>query len=123
MGHAPGRAENCIADLNRLYRREPALHEVDFDYTGFEWIDCHNYDDSMLVVHPQGQESRRLHVSFVCNFTPVVRQNYRLGVPEGGWYQEVFNCDSTYYGGSNVGNYPGVMASNDGTACVHFQSP
>ena len=57
-----------------------------------------------------GRRTRTTLSSSCCNFTPVPRHNYRIGVPEGGWYQEIFNSDSTYYGGSNVGNYPGVMA-------------
>jgi 1,4-alpha-glucan branching enzyme len=101
--------QKMMADLNGLYRREKALHQVDFEYTGFEWIDCHNYADSILAYIRRAAD----HADFavvVCNFTPVVRKSYRLGVPQGGWYEEVFNSDSAYYGGSNVGNYPGVMA-------------
>jgi 1,4-alpha-glucan branching enzyme len=101
--------QKMMADLNGLYRREKSFHQVDFDHTGFEWIDCHNYADSILAYIRRATDPSD-YVTVVCNFTPVVRQNYRLGVPEGGWYQEVFNSDSAYYGGSNVGNYPGVMA-------------
>jgi 1,4-alpha-glucan branching enzyme len=101
--------QKMVADLNGLYRRENSLHEVDFEYTGFEWIDCHNYQDSILAYVRRASNPADFLV-VLCNFTPVVRQNYRLGVPEGGWYQEVFNSDSEYYGGSNVGNFPGVMA-------------
>ena len=96
-----------MADLNRLLRREKALHEVDFDYRGFEWIDCHNYEDSTLSYIRRGKDPGDYLI--VCNnFTPVVRQNHRLGVPEAAWFKEIFNSDSSYYGGSNVGNYPGV---------------
>jgi len=101
--------QKAVADLNALYVREPALHQIDFEHTGFEWIDCHNYADSILAYLRRGANSADF-ITVVCNFTPVVRRAYRLGVPEGGWYQEVFNSDSAYYGGSNVGNYPGVMA-------------
>ena len=101
--------QKCVADLNRLLRREKALHQVDFDYRGFEWIDCHNYEDSTLSYMRRGKDPGDYLI--VCNnFTPVVRQNHRLGVPEAVWYQEIYNSDSTFYGGSNVGNGPGVMA-------------
>jgi 1,4-alpha-glucan branching enzyme len=101
--------QKLVADLNNLLRRENSLHQVDFEHTGFEWIDCHNYADSILAYVRRAADPADFLV-VVCNFTPVVRQNYRLGVPQGGWYQEVFNSDSEYYGGSNAGNFPGVMA-------------
>jgi 1,4-alpha-glucan branching enzyme len=101
--------QKCVADLNRLLRQEKALHEVDFDYRGFEWLDCHNFQDSTLSYIRRGKDPSDYLV--VChNFTPVVRQGYRLGVPEAAWFKEVFNGDSTFYGGSNVGNFPGVQA-------------
>jgi 1,4-alpha-glucan branching enzyme len=101
--------QKCVADLNSLLRREKALHEVDFDYRGFEWIDCHNYADSTLSYLRRGKDPSDYLV--VCNnFTPVVRPNHRLGVPEAAWFQEIYNSDSTFYGGSNVGNGPGVRA-------------
>ena len=101
--------QKCVADLNRLLRREKALHEVDFDYRGFEWIDCHNHEDSTLSYVRRGKDPGDYLI--VCNnFTPVVRQNHRLGVPEAVWFQEIYNSDSTFYGGSNVGNGPGVKA-------------
>jgi 1,4-alpha-glucan branching enzyme len=102
--------QKMVADLNNLLRRENALHQVDFEHTGFEWIDCHNYADSILAYIRRGTDPTDM-LTVVCNFTPVVRQSYRLGVPEGGWYQEIYNSDSSFYGGSNVGNFPGVMAS------------
>jgi 1,4-alpha-glucan branching enzyme len=101
--------QRLMADLNRLYTSEPALYQQDFDNAGFEWVDCHNHNDSVLVYLRRGiNPSDFLLVA--CNFTPVVRHNYRIGVPEGGWYDEVFNSDSEHYAGSNVGNYPGLMA-------------
>ena len=101
--------QKLVADLNRLYRREPALHQVDFDGAGFEWIDCHDYEDSVLSFIRRATNPDDFIV--VCaNFTPVPREGYRLGVPTGGWYEEICNTDSTYYGGSNLGNGPGVMA-------------
>jgi 1,4-alpha-glucan branching enzyme len=101
--------QRLMADLNAMYRREKSLHEVDFDHTGFEWIDCHNYADSILAYVRRAVDPNDFTIT-VCNFTPVVRPTYRIGVPAGGWYQEIFNSDSQYYGGSNVGNYPGLMA-------------
>ncbi len=101
--------QTCLADLNRLMRREPALHQVDFDYQGFEWIDCHNFEDSVLSFARRAIDPADFLV-VACNFTPVPRQTYRLGVPEECWYEEVFNTDSSYYGGSNLGNGPGVQA-------------
>ena len=71
-----------MADLNRLYRRETALHEVDFDYRGFEWIDCHNYEDSTLSYIRRGQGSERLTWSSAATSRRSSRQSYRLGVPE-----------------------------------------
>jgi len=101
--------QKCVADLNRLLCREKALHEIDFDYGGFEWIDCHNHEDSTLSFLRRGKDPSDYLI--VCsNFTPVVRPNHRLGVPEAVWFQEIYNSDSTFYGGSDVGNGPGVKA-------------
>jgi 1,4-alpha-glucan branching enzyme len=99
----------CVGDLNRLLRREKALHEIDFDYHGFEWIDCHNHDDSLLSYIRRAKNPADYLVT-AHNFTPVPRMGYRLGVPENCWYEEIFNSDSQYYAGSNLGNYPGVHA-------------
>jgi len=100
--------QKLVADLNGIYRREPALHQVDFECQGFEWIDCHNHDDSVLAFIRRATDPADFIV-VACNFTPVPREHYRLGVPQAGWYEEVFNSDSTYYGGSDVGNGPGVQ--------------
>jgi 1,4-alpha-glucan branching enzyme len=102
-------AQKLVADLNAVYRREQALHQVDFENTGFEWIDCHNYANSILAYVRRAEDPSDF-VVVACNFTPVPRHDYRLGVPDGGWYDEIFNSDSAYYGGSNVGNFPGLMA-------------
>jgi 1,4-alpha-glucan branching enzyme len=101
--------QNLVADLNALYKRESALHFHDFEGHGFEWIDCQSGDDSMLAYLRKSKDGKE-SVLVVANFTPVVRRNYRIGVPATGWYQEIFNSDSEYYGGSNVGNFPGMMA-------------
>jgi 1,4-alpha-glucan branching enzyme len=100
----------AVADLNNLVQREPALHELDFDGRGFEWIDCHNWQDSVLAFVRRGSNSRDALV-VCCNFTPVLRQGYRLGVPAAGSYEEVFNSDSAWYGGSNAGNGSGLQSS------------
>jgi 1,4-alpha-glucan branching enzyme len=101
--------QTLVADLNRLYVREPALHQRDFDWDGFEWIDCHNYDNSTLSFLRKAKDGRDFIV-VACNFTPVTRTMHRLGVPEQCWYEEILNSDSTYYTGTNLGNGPGVMA-------------
>jgi 1,4-alpha-glucan branching enzyme len=98
-----------IADLNRLYAAEPALYEVDFDWRGFEWLDCHDADPSVVSFVRRAKDHGEFLV-VVCNFTPVVRENYRVGVPEAGFYREVLNTDAAAYGGSNVGNLGGVAA-------------
>jgi 1,4-alpha-glucan branching enzyme len=95
-----------VADLNKLYRNEAALHSVDFDHTGFEWVDCHNYGDSVLSFIRKAKDPKD-YLLICMNFTPVPRPGYYMGVPEGCWYQEVFNSDSMYYAGSNVGTAAG----------------
>jgi len=101
--------QKFVADLNWLYRREPALHQVDFDHHGFEWVDCHNYEQSTLAFIRRAKNPADFLIT-ACNFTPVPRAMHRLGVPELCWYDELINSDSTYYGGSNLGNGPGRMA-------------
>jgi 1,4-alpha-glucan branching enzyme len=101
--------QKCVADLNAVYRREPALHEDDFTHGGFEWIDCHDHEDCVLS-YLRRAKHRDDYLAIVCNFTPVVRKGYRLGVPDQVWYEEIFNSDSEYYDGSNVGNGLGVQA-------------
>ena len=88
------------------------MHEVDFDSAGFEWIDCHNYSDSILAYLRRGLDPNDFLV-IVCNFTPVPREGYRLGVPIGGLYDEILNTDSSYYGGSNMGNASVLQADPD----------
>lgn len=100
--------QRLLGDLNRLLVQEPSLHQVDFSAEGFEWVDCLNREDSTLsFIRYAEDKSNWLLVC--CNFTPVVR-DYRVGVPANAFYREIFNSDSSYYGGSNVGNFPGVQA-------------
>jgi len=101
----------AVADLNRLVRRERSLHELDFDGRGFEWIDCHNWQDSVVAFVRRASDPADFTV-VCCNFTPVPRHGYRLGVPEGGLYDEVFNGDSAWYGGGNLGNGGAIAAEH-----------
>lgn len=98
-----------VKDLNSLYTREKAMYEVDFSYDGFEWIDCNDSDHSVIAFVRKGKDWHDTLV-FVCNFTPVVYNNYRVGVPFDLFYKEILNSDSEIYGGSNVGNLGGVRA-------------
>jgi 1,4-alpha-glucan branching enzyme len=97
--------QKAVADLNRVYTSIPALHGDDFYDAGFEWIDCNDAAQSVISFQRRyGDE----HVVVVLNFTPVPREGYRIGVPGAGLYREVFNSDSRFYGGSNVGNAMGI---------------
>ena len=99
--------QRWVQDLNRLYRSEPALHEMDCDPAGFEWIDCDDADSSAVTLIRKGKSSSTL-ILVVCNFTPVPRYSYRLGSPRSGYWQEILNSDASQYGGSNMGNLGGV---------------
>ncbi|MBI3923629.1 MAG: 1,4-alpha-glucan branching protein GlgB, partial [Armatimonadetes bacterium] len=96
-----------VRDLNNLYRNEPAMYEVDFTWEGFQWIDFQDNDASLVSFCRRGKDPEDALV-FACNFTPVLREGYRLGVPLPGFYREVLNSDSECYGGSNMGNCGGV---------------
>ena len=100
------RLQRWVADLNRLYRAEPALHAVDFDAAGFEWVDGADSECSALTYLRRSGGGEVLLVA--ANFTPVPRQNYLVGVPKAGRWREVLNSDATLYGGSGVGNLGGV---------------
>jgi 1,4-alpha-glucan branching enzyme len=101
--------QNYMAHLNHLYRSESSLHELDFEPTGFEWVDCHNHEQSILSFLRRGKNPDD-YLLFCANFTPVPRHGYKLGVPEACWYEEISNSDSAYFGGGNVGNDGGVQA-------------
>ena len=93
--------QQLVKDLNRMYRSTPALYRHEFDWEGFEWIDCNDAQHSLLsYVRKAGPE----YVVVVLNLTPVPRHGYRLGVPQAGAYREIINSDSAYYGGGNIGN-------------------
>lgn len=98
-----------VRDLNRLFRELPALHELDFSGEGFEWIDLHDSQQSVLSYIRKGRDPGDC-VVVALNFTPVPRENYRLGVPRPGYYREILNSDSELYGGSNLGNGGGVQS-------------
>jgi 1,4-alpha-glucan branching enzyme len=97
-----------IKDLNQIYKNEPALYEVDFDWTGFAWVDANDSDNSVFSFIRKAKSTDEFIV-VISNFTPVVRQGYRIGVPQAGYYRELLNSDSSHYWGSNVGNAGGVQ--------------
>jgi len=103
--------QKMIGDLNAVYRNEPSLHEVDFESQGFEWIDCMNREMSLIGFVRRAKDTNDF-VVVCCNFTPSPHNDFRLGVPEAGNYKEIFNSDSEFYGGSNVGNGMGVQSEN-----------
>ncbi|MFN3285070.1 MAG: 1,4-alpha-glucan branching protein GlgB [bacterium] len=100
--------QRWVQDLNRLYRTEPALHELDCEPGGFQWIDPDDRDSSVVSFLRRSRGGRQ--VAVVCNFTPVPRQDYRVGVPEPGRWEEALNSDAREYGGSGWGNLGGVQA-------------
>ena len=98
-----------VEDLNRFYRSEPAMHELDFTIEGFEWIEFRDSESSIISFIRKGKSNNDI-VLVVCNLTPVPRYNYRVGVPRGGFWREVLNSDAPIYGGSGHGNAGGVEA-------------
>ena len=98
-----------VEQLNRVYREQPALHQLDFDPFGFEWVDCNDTAASVISLLRKGKSEHET-VLVVCNFTPVPRENYSVGVPFGGYWRELLNSDGADYGGSNLGNGGGVNA-------------
>jgi 1,4-alpha-glucan branching enzyme len=98
-----------VSDLNRAYRDERALHELDCDPTGFEWIDGSDSQQSMLSFMRRSKGGDQI-IAAIFNFTPVPRHNYRVGVPRGGYWQEILNSDSESYGGAGFGNLGGAEA-------------
>lgn len=98
------------SDLNRLYKDLKALNSLDFEVQGFEWIDCHDTEQSIISYLRRGLDN--CFVIIVLNFTPVLRNAYRIGVPQAGNYHEIFNSDASCYGGSNQGNGAGLSTEN-----------
>jgi 1,4-alpha-glucan branching enzyme len=106
--------QNLVRDLNRLLVTQPALHQIDFDWRGFEWIDLHDWEGSIISFVRRGRDPGE-EVVVVLNFTPVARHGYRVGMPGSGFYHEILNTDSEHYSGSNVGNAGGLRAEQVAT--------
>jgi 1,4-alpha-glucan branching enzyme len=98
-----------VRDLNTFYRGQPSLHQVDFEPAGFEWVDCNDFERSVVAFIRRGRDAAD-YTLFALNFTPVPRPNYRLGVPRGGHWNELLNSDATLYGGTGQGNIGGLDA-------------
>lgn len=99
--------QQYIRDLNNMYRRYPALHQADFDPEGFRWMDANDSQNSILSFVRYDKQKKQQVVAVV-NFTPVPRYNYRIGVPDDGYWVEILNSDASQYGGSGVGNMGAV---------------
>ncbi len=111
LAHKQHREVQAVTrDLNKLYNNTPALHQLDFSPEGFAWIDCNDVEHS--VISYLRRTNNQTFVIVVLNFTPVPHTNYCIGVPIAGEYYEIFNSDSTYYGGSNMGNVGSIMTTN-----------
>ena len=102
--------QQWVRDLNRLYAREKALHELDFNREGFEWVDTHNWEESVLGYLRKGKNPED-PVLVAGNFTPIPRYNYRMGVPYPGNWNELLNSDASGYNGSGLGNFGRVEAA------------
>jgi 1,4-alpha-glucan branching enzyme len=98
-----------VLDLNRVYREEKALTEGDCNSAGFDWVDCHDAGASVLSWLRKSTTTAE-RVLVLCNFTPVPREGYRVGVPYGSWWKELLNSDATVYGGAGLGNKGGLQA-------------
>ena len=108
LAHAPHQGmRRLVRDLNNVYRHVPALHELDCEAAGFEWIVHDDVNQSVFAFIRRARDGS--FVVAVCNFTPMVRHGYRLGMPAAGAYRELINTDNDVYGGSGVGN--GVVAT------------
>jgi 1,4-alpha-glucan branching enzyme len=103
--------QRWVRDLNTVYRREPALHQLDCDTAGFEWIDANDYEESILSFLRKGKGTHD-QILIVLNFTPVPRLEYRVGVPYGGRWDEILNSDAAIYGGTDKGNAGGAHADH-----------
>jgi 1,4-alpha-glucan branching enzyme len=100
--------QSLVRDLNRLYRSEPALYELDADPSGFWWLEPNDADNNVIAFARRSADSGRI-VVFVANLSPVPREHYRLGLPRSSRWREALNTDSAYYGGSDMGNLGGVV--------------
>ena len=100
--------QSLVRDLNRLYRAEPALWEVDSDPSGFWWLEPNDADHNIIAFARASRDGERV-LAFVANLSPVPQTNYRLGLPRACRWREAINTDSTFYGGSDMGNLGGVV--------------
>ncbi|MDR2901792.1 MAG: 1,4-alpha-glucan branching protein GlgB [Lactobacillales bacterium] len=105
--------QKLVADLNALYTKHKALYEIDFDWSGYEWIDGSDAENSVLTFMRHSKEKQET-IIVACNFTPVPRRNYRIGVNEGGVYREIFNSDKAIYGGSGMENTGEIFSKEPG---------
>ncbi|KMQ51085.1 glycogen branching enzyme [Chitinispirillum alkaliphilum] len=104
--------QDMVSDLNRIYKEYPAMHYYDFDPKGFQWINLNDWEQSIIGFIRKGKEPSE-YVLVMCNYTPVPRENYRVGVPLKGFWKEIFNSDAKEYGGSGIGNSGGVHTEED----------
>lgn len=102
-----------VKDLNTFHKSEPAMHEIDFSYEGFDWADFNDYEKSVISFVRKSRGEREI-VLVVCNFTPVPRKRYKIRVPRAGHWSELLNSDSHFYGGNGNGNYGGVWTQSLG---------
>jgi 1,4-alpha-glucan branching enzyme len=103
--------QKWVGELNRAYREQPGLHVLDNEASGFEWVDCNDSLTSTISLLRKS-ENPADSVLVVCNFTPIIREGYRVGVPTGGYWRELLNSDGKEYGGTGVGNLGGVHAES-----------
>jgi len=111
-----------LADLTHLYRVEGALHEVDHTWEGFQWIDFSDADQSIISFVRRGKDPKD-ELVIVCNFTPVPRMGYRVGLPQAGGYAEIFNSDWSQYGGSGIDNGDGIQAQAQPWQSCDYSAP
>ena len=104
-----------VRELNRFYRAAPALYQVDFHYTGFEWVDFHDVEHSVIAFLRRAEDPRDF-LLICCNFTPVPHIGYEFGVPEEGFYEEALNTDAAAFGGSGMGNPEAISLQCDSQA-------
>jgi 1,4-alpha-glucan branching enzyme len=106
--------QQWIHDLNEFYKSQPGLFEKDFTTDGFEWVDFHDWEKSIISFLRKGKDPKDT-LLVVCNFTPIPRYNYNIAVPEAGFWKEMLNSDAKEYGGSGLGNLGGVLTKEGKT--------
>jgi 1,4-alpha-glucan branching enzyme len=111
--------QQLVRDLNHLMQKEPALYEFDFNPSGFDWIDFQDSDNSIISFIRKTDDPADT-LLFICNFTPMMHESYRIGVPFSGYYYELLNTDAERYGGSNKGNMGGVHSDDQNWHGHHY---